>query len=88
MLLLIDVIDKLFLIYMIMIFVRILGSWIPDFQSHPIMRFVSHYTDPYLNIFRKVIPPLGVFDLSPIVAIIALQVLEALTMAVIRNIFL
>ncbi len=88
MFLLIEVIDKLFLIYFIMILIRILGSWVPDFQGHPFMRFVAYYTDPYLNMFRRVIPPLGVFDLSPIVAIIVLQILESVVMQLIRAIFL
>jgi len=84
----IEVIDKLFLVYMIMLFVRILGSWVPDFQGHAVMRFVAYYTDPYLNIFKRIIPPLGVFDLSPIVAIIALQVMEGVIMSLIRSLFL
>jgi len=84
----IEVVDKLFLIYMIMIFVRILGSWVPEFQGHAIMRFVAYYTDPYLNIFRRIIPPLGVFDLSPIVAIIALQVMEGVVISIIKSLFL
>lgn len=85
--LLIDVIDKLFLIYMIMIFVRILGSWFPEFQGHIVMRFISHYTDPYLNIFRRFIPPLGMFDLSPIVAIFALQIIETIIKTIIYHFF-
>jgi len=88
MLLIIEVIDKLFLFYMIMIFARILGSWVPEFQGHPVMRFVAHYTDPYLNIFRRIIPPLGMFDLSPIVAIFALQFIEYFTISAIRALFL
>jgi len=88
MLLFIAAIDKLFLFYMIMIFVRIMGSWVPDFQGHPVMQFIGHYTDPYLNLFRRIIPPLGVFDLSPIVAILSLQVIQTLTKSLMINLFL
>jgi YggT family protein len=61
---------------MMMLVIRILSSWFPDLQDHPILRFIRFYTDPYLNIFRRFIPPLGMFDLSPLVAFFALQLLE------------
>jgi len=69
-------IDGFFTCYMILLFVRIISSWFPNFQGHPILRFVAFYTDPYLNVFRRVIPPLGMLDLSPIFAFFALQFLE------------
>lgn len=73
---LIYIVDKIFLIYTLMLFGRILGSWIPDLQGSRFMQFISFYTDPYLNFFRKFIPPLGMMDLSPIVAIFALSFIE------------
>ena len=78
MLLIIDIVDKLFLVYTCLLFARILGSWIPELQRTRIMQFVAFYTDPYLNIFRKIIPPLGMFDLSPIVAFLCLGFIERL----------
>ena len=74
--LLIYIVDKLFLLYTAMIFVRILGSWVPDLQGQKWMRFIVFYTDPYLNVFRRFIPPLGMFDFSPIVAFICLGFLQ------------
>lgn len=76
MLILIYIIDKLFLAYTLMLFVRILGSWIPEFQSSRIMQFIAFYTDPYLNLFRRFIPPIGMMDFSPVVAFIALSLIE------------
>lgn len=73
---LIEIIDKLFLVYLIMLFIRILGSWVPELQQTKFMHFIAFYTDPYLNLFRKIIPPLGMFDLSPIVAFLCLNILE------------
>lgn len=70
------IVEKLFLVYTIMLFVRILASWVPEFQGKRWMHFISFYTDPYLNFFRRFIPPLGMFDLSPIVAFLCLSVLE------------
>lgn len=71
-------IDRLFLVYLIMLFVRILGSWVPEFQNTRFMQFISFYTDPYLNFFRRFIPPLGMIDLSPIVAFFCLSIIENL----------
>lgn len=62
------IIDRLFLVYMIMFFIRILGSWIPELQQYRLMHFIAFYVDPYLDIFRKVIPPIGMVDISPIAA--------------------
>lgn len=76
MLVAIYIIDKLFLAYTIMLFVRILGSWIPELQNSRFMQFIAFYTDPYLNLFRRFIPPLGMMDFSPVIAFIALSVLE------------
>lgn len=73
-----QIVDGLFTCYMIMLVVRVLSSWFPDYQDHPILRFVRFYTDPYLNLFRRFIPPLGMLDLSPIVAFFALQFIELL----------
>lgn len=74
----ITVIDRLFLVYMVMLFVRILGSWVPELQQYRFMQFIAFYTDPYLNLFRRFIPPLGMLDLSPMVAFLALGVFEAI----------
>lgn len=84
----IDLIDSLFWIYMLMLFVRILGSWVPEFQDHPIMRFIAHYTDPYLNIFKSFIPPIGMIDISPIVAFLFLNVIEILVKSLVTLLFL
>lgn len=73
MFLLARIINLLFLIYTIMILIRVIGSWFPAIQGGAFMRFISHFTDPYLNFFRSFIPPLGMIDLSPLVAILALQ---------------
>jgi YggT family protein len=69
-------VDGLFTCYMIMLIARVLGSWFPQVQEHPVFRFIAFYTDPYLNFFRRIIPPLGMVDISPIVAFFALQLLE------------
>lgn len=69
-------ISILFQVYMLMLFARILGSWVPELSQTRFMHFISFYTDPYLNLFRKIIPPIGMIDFSPIVAFIALNFIE------------
>jgi YggT family protein len=65
------------LIYTWLILARIVGSWFPSIARHKLMRFVAVYTDPYLNLFRRWIPPIGgVLDLSPILAFIGLRIVE------------
>ncbi len=74
-----NIIHWVFLIYTIFLIVRIVGSWFPAFAHHKILRFVAFYTDPYLNLFRRVIPPIGgVLDLSPLLGFFALQIMEHL----------
>ncbi len=66
-------------IYLLVIFVRFLLSWFPNLDwSNPLLSGVSAITDPYLNVFRGLIPPLGGFDLSSIVAFLALQLAQSL----------
>lgn len=71
------IIKTLFSVYTLMLLARILSSWVPSIQNHKIVRFIGFYTDPYLNLFRKIIPPIGgVLDLSPLLAFFSLQLLE------------
>jgi uncharacterized protein YggT (Ycf19 family) len=68
-------------VYMLLIFAYILASWIrvrvPD-SLQPVLRFLHDVCDPYLRIFRRIIPPVGPVDLSPIVAVIVLIALMQL----------
>lgn len=62
-------------IYLLLIFVRILLTWFPTVNwMNQLTSVLSPITDPYLNVFRSFIPPIGGLDLSPILAIIVLQV--------------
>ena len=73
----ISAIRLFFLIYTLMILIRVLGSWFPNFQRTRFMQFIAHYTDPYINIFRRFIPPIGgVLDLSPLIAFFVLKLAE------------
>ena len=61
-------------IYLLLIFVRILLTWFPTVEwMNQVASGLSPITDPYLNVFRSFIPPIGGLDLSPFLAIIVLQ---------------
>ncbi|HZK16249.1 MAG TPA: YggT family protein [Solirubrobacterales bacterium] len=88
-----DYVDALFLVYIILIFVNVLSSWIPRMPHNRALRavldFVSETTGPYLNIFRRVLPPLGgggfALDLSPIVGIIVLFIVRSVVVSLIAG---
>ena len=75
------VLAKAVSVYLFVLFVRVLLSWFPNMAGTPVIGGVASITDPYLNIFRGVIPPIGGIDLSAILAFITLNLLESLLMA-------
>jgi YggT family protein len=85
-------VDALFLVYIILIFVRILLSWIPRIPYNPtlskVVNFIHEVTDPYLNVFRRILPPVGgggfALDLSPIIAVFVLLILRAVVVGAIQ----
>lgn len=82
--LLLKIVDVFFQVYMVLLFARILLSWLPEYHDHKFVRFIAFYTDPYLNLFRRIIPPLGMFDFSPIIAFLSLGLLEQVVKALIK----
>ncbi|MBD2717655.1 MULTISPECIES: YggT family protein [unclassified Synechococcus] len=76
---LLQVLAQTLSIYLLVLLVRVLLSWFPNLDwSNPVLSSVSAITDPYLNAFRGLIPPLGGIDLSALVAFIALQLAQSL----------
>jgi YggT family protein len=79
-------VSALFAVYTIMILLNILISFVPRMPYSPWLRavldFITESTDPYLNIFRSFMRPVGgggfAFDLSPILALIVLGIAEAI----------
>ena len=65
----------LIMIYFVLIIARIIISWIANQSRHPIIPLIYQLTDPVLRPITKVLPPMGGFDLSPLIALIALRFL-------------
>ena len=82
--LLILIIGWLFNIYYILIIAYILMSWIPQAAESPIGEFLGKIVEPYLSVFRRIVPPIGMIDFSPIVALIALRFVEQGLFAIIN----
>ncbi|MBO5738512.1 YggT family protein [bacterium] len=74
------IINQLFSFYYILLILRIFLTWIPsiNWEQQP-FAWMRSVTDPFLNIFRGIIPPIGgVLDISPVIAIILLQIIQGL----------
>lgn len=70
------IIAQAFTIYTFMLIAYILLSWVPAAQNSAVGRFLAAICEPYLGFFRKFIPPIGMIDISPIVALFALRFIQ------------
>jgi YggT family protein len=88
-----DYVNALFIVYIILIFANVLISYLPRIPySRPlrvVLDFVTETTNPYLSVFRRFLPPIGgagfALDLSPIVGIFVLLLLQALVVGLIAG---
>ena len=64
-------------LYTLLIFMRVVFSWVMVSYSNRVMRFLFHTTEPLLAPLRRAIPPVGMFDISAFVAFIILWILQA-----------
>ena len=77
-------VNTAFEVYTVLLFIRIILSWISHNPSQPIIRFIYETTDPFLGLFKRIIPPLGAFDLSPIAAFFALSIIRQMVLYILR----
>jgi YggT family protein len=88
-----DYVSALFLVYIILIFLNVLISWVPRMPYNRALRgtldFIKEATDPYLNFFRRFLPPIGgggfALDLSPIFGVILLFIVRAIVVGLIEG---
>lgn len=74
----IHVVQTAFRLYSYLLLARILLSWFQPNPYHPVVRFLYQSTEPVLAPFRRLLPPLGGIDFSPILAFFVLQIVETL----------
>jgi len=68
-------IDIVISIFVALIFIRVILSWVTSDFEHPAAKFIFEVTEPILAPIRKILPQAGMLDFSPLVAMIALEVL-------------
>jgi YggT family protein len=73
MVLLFNIIATVINYYSWALIIYILLTWFPGARESAIGQFLARICEPYLEPFRKIIPPLGMLDISPIVAILVLK---------------
>lgn len=76
----IDLVGLVFTVYTVAIIVMAVISWINPNQYNPVQTLLYAITEPLMRPFRQLIPPIGGVDLSPLAAIITIQVLKMLLM--------
>lgn len=80
------VLDTILFIYMWLIIIRALISWVNPDPWNPIVQFLSRATDPVLYMIRRRIGGIGMgFDFSPIVAILIIMFLQFAVVATLRD---
>ncbi|MFJ6414007.1 hypothetical protein CHI12_10770 [Terribacillus saccharophilus] len=74
---LLSIISTAFTVYSFALIIYILMSWFPGARQSAFGEMLGRICEPYLDVFRRFIPPLGMIDLSPIVGIIVLRLAES-----------
>ncbi len=67
------ILNQAVFLYTIALIIYIFMSWFPGARESSFGRFLGRICEPYLDMFRRIIPPLGMIDISPIVAIFVLR---------------
>jgi len=83
---LIYLVNTLFRLYYYILLARIVLSWVRVDWYHPVVQWIYRVTEPVLAPFRRVLPPLGGLDFSPIIALLVLQIVERLVIDLLRSI--
>ena len=86
-------VSALFYVYIVLIFLYILLNLLFSFGMRPpysrftdvVLNFLRDVSEPYLRLFRRFIPPMGAFDLSPMIAIIVLYIVQSLVVGAIQG---
>jgi YggT family protein len=78
-------VEILFQVLIFAILIRALLSWFPIAQGSPLARILDDVTEPILSPLRRVVPRLGMMDITPIVAMIGLQILEQILVGGLRS---
>ncbi|MCL0052377.1 YggT family protein [Peptococcaceae bacterium] len=77
-----------FEVYKFILIARIILSFIRHNPHNPVVKFIYELSEPFLAIFRRFIPPVGMIDLSPIAAFIVLSIIQYwIVLPIVRDVF-
>lgn len=76
-----------FTIYQFMIIIYIFMSWVPSARSSKFGEYLGRIVEPYLGFFRKFIPPIGMIDISPIIALLLLRYIQLGLLIVVEKVY-
>jgi YggT family protein len=81
-----NLINLAFQVLNIAIFARVLLSWVKVDPYHPAVQVLYQITDPIIEPLRRVIPPIGMIDISPMVAMVLLEIVRSVVMSLLYSI--
>ena len=72
-----QLVDAVFTIYTWVLVIRVLISWVNPDPFNPLVQFLMKVTDPVLEPVRRIIPPIGFLDITPIVVFLLLRAVQS-----------
>lgn len=69
-------VEWFFRFYVFLLILRLVSTWFPELQRQGWVAVLAIYTDPYLGVFQRWIPPIGMIDLSPLFAFLSLNIIQ------------
>jgi YggT family protein len=82
-----DIISLVFQVFSLLLLARILISWVQLDPYNPVVQFLHSATEPVLAPIRRRLPSTGMFDLSPLVAIIGAMILQQILIQLVYSLF-
>lgn len=73
---LITFINVLFYALNLAILIRVILSWVNVSPYHPLVSLIYQITDPIIEPLRRIVPPIGMIDITPLLALLLLQVIQ------------
>ena len=71
-------------VYEMILVIYVLMSWIPPLTTTAVYEFLRDLSEPFLRLFRRWIPPLGMIDLTPVIAIFVLEIVRIVLLRGVR----
>lgn len=82
---LVPLVNLLFTLYIFMIFGRVLLSWARISPYHPVAEWIYRLTEPVLAPIRNMMPPTGMYDWSPMIAMFGLMIVRQIVVMLLLN---